>query len=90
MSKKAEYRHMHFRYPIPYTQPVMPYFKYASYDGSKQTLIIWFNNIVDTQVFRGVTWDTIRQIRILLRTTNSWFREAKHKDMIVWNFTAVY
>lgn len=90
MKRKAEYTHMHLRWPKPYTQPHEPHFKYASYSGSRQALTIWFSNIVDTQVFYNVTWDTIQMIRVLLRTTNSWFREAKHEDTMVWNFTAVY
>jgi hypothetical protein len=81
---------MHFKYPKQYTHPHAPYFKYASYNGKSQALIVWFNNIVDTQVFYGVTWETIHRIRILLRTTNSWFREARNKDTMVWNFVAVY
>ena len=90
MKRTPDYKHMHFRYPKPYTPPDAPYFKYASYSGSRQVLIVWFNDIVNTATYRNVTWDTIHMIRVLLRLTNSWYIEARRGDTIVWNFTAVY
>ena len=90
MTEKRLYRHTHFRAPPKGRGMRTPYFKYATYTSSNQTLIVWFSDIVNTAVFRDVTPDTMHKIRVMLRTTYSWYIEAGHKDSMVWNFMMVY